>query len=104
MRTIQFRVTAVNKKSSSEVDTIRYTYENDERKGTRTAGAEWEEIEFTIQLEDQPAIGIANITGSAYLAGNPKLIINDKELFGTYKVGDIIEFMPIVLESKAKVN
>ena len=91
---IQFKVTSVERKSSNEVWTTRYTYENDERKGTRTAGAEWETITFEAIVEDQPLIAISNVTGSVFLTNNPKLIINDPALFGTYKIGDIIEFMP----------
>ena len=90
---IQFRITSVERKSSSEVWTTHFTYENDERKGNRTAGAEWETIEFQPVIEDQPTIGVANITGSVFLQPT-KLIINDPTLFGTYKVGDVIDFEP----------
>jgi hypothetical protein len=92
---IRFRVIAVTRKASAEVPTVHYTYEKDERKGKRTEGAEWEEIEFTNEQEEHPPIQVANIAGSTFLAGNPKLIINERKLFGTYKVGDIIEFMPL---------
>lgn len=93
--TIRFRITSVTKRSSAEVDTTHYTYENDSRKGDRTRGAEWEEIEFTTEMEEQPTIQIANIIGRAVLFGQSKLIINDPALFGTYKVDDIINFIPI---------
>ena len=89
---IRFKVTLVTKRSSSEIDTTHYTYTNDERKGVRSKGAEWEEIEFTSEAEDQPTIAVANITGSFALFGNPKLVLNDPKLFGTYKIGDIIDF------------
>ena len=48
-----------------------------------------------IEFEERPIIQIANVAGSVVLTGQPKLIINDSALFGTYKVGDIIEFMPV---------
>jgi hypothetical protein len=91
---IRFKITSVTRKSSSEIDTIHYIYEIGERKGVRTKGAEWEEIEFMCELEDSPAIQVANIAGNVALFNNPKLILNDPALFGTYKVGDMIEFMP----------
>jgi len=98
---ILFRVISVTKKSSAEVWTTRFTYDNDERKGTRTTGAEWEVIEFEVLAEDQPTIGVANITGNAFLTDSPKLIVNNPDLFGIYKVGDIIEFMPRKVISEA---
>ena len=91
---IRFRITSVNRKTSSEVDTIRFTYKNDQRTHQRVSGAEWEEVEFTVVENEQPAIQIANITGDALLVGQGKLLINDPGLFGTYKSGDIIDFIP----------
>jgi len=95
---IRFRIVSVTKKSSAEVSTIHYTYEEDVRKANRVEGAEWEEIEFNVEDEDQPSIQIANIAGNVFLVGQPKFIINNPDLFGTYKVGDIIEFMPHIDE------
>jgi len=105
-RTIRFHVVTVTKKSSAEVSTIHYTYgEKEERKNSRTEGAEWEEIEFTVETEEKPVIQIANVVGNALLVGQPKLIVNNPDLFGIYKIGDIIEFMPIrVKEEKPEVD
>lgn len=91
---IQFRVITVNRKTSSEVDTIRYTYKNDQRTHQRVIGSEWEEVEFAVVENEQPVIQIANITGDALLVGQGKLIINNPDLFGTYKSGDLIDFVP----------
>lgn len=98
---IRFCVVTVTKKASAEVPTIRYTYEKPsgseetEKKAARTEGAEWEEIGFAVEGEEKPAIQIANVTGNAFLVGQPKLIINNPDLFGMYKVGDVIEFIPM---------
>jgi hypothetical protein len=100
-KTIQFRVITVTRKASAEVSTVHYTYEGEERKSSRTEGAEWEEIEFVVENEEQPTIQIANIAGNALLIGQPKLIVNNPELFGLYKVGDIIEFIPVKEVSSA---
>jgi len=92
---IQLHVISVTRKSSSEVRTAHYTYENDNRKVKWTDGAEWEEVEFREEFFDQPTIQVANITGDYMLIGGAvKLIINNPDLFGTYKVGDIINLMP----------
>lgn len=92
---IHFRVTSISRRQSSEVNTSHYTYEKDECKTQRTSGAEWEEVEFTTVDEEKPVIQVANVRGDAFLPSAPhKLIINNPKLFGTYKVGDIIEFMP----------
>ncbi len=101
---IRFRVTSVTRRSSSEVDTVHYTYENDNRKGTRVKGAEWEEVEFTAEIEEQPTIQIANVAGKCILIGNPKLLINDPDLFGTYKINDIVEFMPTPVKPESSAN
>lgn len=93
---IQFRIVAIARRTSSEVDTIHYTYENEEKKSERKHGAEWEEVEFAIAQEEKPIIQIANVQGDAFLPSAPiKLIINNPELFGMYKVGDIIEFIAV---------
>lgn len=92
---IQLQVINVTKRNSGMVSTTRYTYEKDERKSKQTPGAEWEEIEFSLLQEEKPTIQISNVVGAALLVNNiGKLIINDPDLFGTYKVGDIINFIP----------
>jgi len=94
---IKFRVTSVMRKSSTQVDTVHYTYDakGERDKGVRTNGAQWEEIEFGAVIEEHPTIQISNVAGSVILVGKPKIIINDPSLFGTYETGDIIEFIPI---------
>lgn len=104
---IRFRVAGVARRSSSEVNTVRITYdEKGEGKPTRKAGAEWEEVEFTTVDEDKPVIQVANIQGNVYLPGAPiKLIINNPDLFGIYKIGDVIDFMPVdVANEKTNPN
>lgn len=98
---IRFHVVSVTRKASGDVRTGRITYENDVKKVTWTDGAEWEEIEFREEFFEQPTIQIANVAGDYTLIGQPKIIINNPALFGTYKVGDIIEFMPKPAEIKA---
>lgn len=100
---IRFRVTSTMRKSSAQVDTVHYTYdEKGERdKGARTNGAQWEEVEFEVALEEHPTIQISNVIGAAILVGKPKIIINDPSLFGTYEIGDIIEFTPTRVERQS---
>jgi hypothetical protein len=95
---IRFIVTAVNRNKSSQVNTTRFTYpEGKDRVQQRIPGAEWEEVEFMIQEEEKPKIAVANVMGSAFLVGQPcKLVLNDPELFGTYKIGDIVPFAPLL--------
>jgi hypothetical protein len=101
-RTIQFRIISVSKRESSEVNTVRYTYkEGEETQSAKTLGGVWEEIEFAIVYEEKPLIQIANVAGDGYLVGSPaKLLINNPDLFGKYKVGDIIDFIPKTIEEK----
>jgi hypothetical protein len=105
MITVCFRVTAVARRTSSEVNTIYYTYESKKESENiegeliavpkRKDGAEWEEVEFSTIREEKPTVQVANIAGNVFLPSSPvKLIINNPDLFGTYKVGDIIDFMP----------
>lgn len=105
---IRFVITSIARRSSSEVGTIRYSYTEKDgeetQEPTRTAGAEWEEVEFSVEREEKPTIQIANVVGNALLTGNPKLIVNNPELFGTYKVGDVIEFMPIRITELQKTS
>ena len=93
---VQLQIINVTKRSSGMVSTTRYTYEENEgRKSKQSPGAEWEEIEFALVQEEKPTIQISNVVGSALLVNNvAKLIINDPDLFGKYKVGDIIDFTP----------
>ena len=99
---IQFRIISVSKRESSEVNTVRYTYkEGEETQSAKTLGGVWEEIEFAIVYEEKPLIQIANVAGDGYLVGSPgKLLINNPDLFGKYKVGDIIDFIPKTIEEK----
>ena len=95
---IQLQVTSVARRTSSAVATIHYSYEEGKDRGAeRQQGAEWEEIEFEALQEEKPTIAIGNIAGNIYIGGYSKLILNNPILFGTFKVGDIINFMPIRL-------
>lgn len=96
---IQLKITGVSRRSSSEVNTVRFTYpEGKERTHERFNGAVWEEVEFQLVEEDKPLYRVANIEGSGYLVGNvARILINDPALFGTFKVGDIIDFIPKVI-------
>lgn len=91
---IKLKVVSVTRKSSSEISTCRWKDDGGERRATRTAGAEWEEVEFTTEFEENPNIQIANVAGDYVMLNPAKLILNEPSLFGTYKSGDIIEFMP----------
>jgi hypothetical protein len=103
--TIRFVVISVARRISSAFRTIRYKYEGENCKGEHIAEAEWEEVEFTTEYEEKPVIQVANVSGNASLGGTCKLVINNPDLFGTYKVGDIIEFTPTrLLEAKASEN
>jgi len=103
---IRLTVIAVARRASSEVGTVRYIYKEgkEEPETERTSGAEWEEVEFSVEREEKPTIQIANVVGNALLVGNPKLIVNNPELFGTYKVGDVIEFIPLRIKEIANIN
>lgn len=100
---IQFRIVSVALRQSSEVNTIRYTYgpstipedHGEETQTSKSAGAVWEEVEFAIVEQEKPSIQVANVSGDGYLVSSPvKILINNPDLFGKYKVGDIIDFMP----------
>ena len=93
---IQLKVTGVAQRSSSEVSTRKFTYPEDKpRIVEQFNGAIWEEIEFQLLPEDKPTISVANIEGSGYLVGNlARILINDPALFGSFKTGDIINFIP----------
>jgi len=93
---IQLKITGVARRASSQVGTKRYTYPPDkQRVSQQFNGAEWEEVEFQLVEEDQPPIGVANIDGSAYLVGNvARILLNNPELFGSFKIGDVINFVP----------
>ena len=93
---IQLKVTGVSRRSSSEVSTRKFTYPEDKpRIVEQFNGAIWEEIEFQLLPEEKPVISVANIEGSGYLVGNvAKILINDPALFGTFKTGDVINFIP----------
>jgi hypothetical protein len=95
---IQLKITGVARRASAQVGTRRYTYPEDHtqpRVAKQFNGAEWEEIEFQLVEEVEPPIGVANIDGSAYLVGNiGRILLNLPELFGTFKIGDVINFTP----------
>jgi hypothetical protein len=101
---IQFRITAVARRASSEVNTINYSYAADgSQTHTRTPGAEWEEVEFMTTEELKPVIQVANVSGDGFLLQAPvKLIVNNPLLFGMYKVGDIVNFIPTRLAEAEK--
>jgi hypothetical protein len=95
---IQLKITSVSRRASSQVGTKRYTYPKDGTQPRETQsfhGAEWEEVEFQLVDEIEPPIGVANIDGSAYLVGNAaRILLNDPRLFGMFKIGDLINFVP----------
>lgn len=93
---IQLKITGVARRASSQVGTKRYTYPPDkQRVSQQFHGAEWEEVEFQLVEEEHPPIGVANIDGSAFLVGNvAKILLNNPELFDTFKIGDVINFVP----------
>lgn len=97
---IQLKITGVSRRASSQVGTKRYTYPEDPTKprvSQQFNGAEWEEVEFQLVEENEPPIGVANIDGSAYLVGNVgRILLNLPELFGMFKIGDIINFIPTI--------
>lgn len=106
---IQLKITGVARRASSQVGTSRYTYpEGSPRVSQRFHGAEWEEVEFQLVEEEKPPIGVANIDGSAYLVGNVgKILLNLPELFGSFKIGDVINFVPgqpVIEATGEKVN
>jgi hypothetical protein len=92
---IQFRIVSVALRQSSEVNTVRYTYTGDETQTSKSIGAVWEEVEFAIVEQDKPSIQVANVSGDGYLVSSPaKVLINNPDLFGKFKVGDVIDFIP----------
>jgi hypothetical protein len=95
---IQLKITGVARRSSSEVGTRKFTYpEGKPRVAEQFHGAMWEEVEFQLVQEDNPTISVANVEGSAYLVGNSaRLLLNDPALFGAFKIGDTIDFIPTI--------
>ena len=95
---IQLKIIGVSRRTSSEVGTRRFTYPEDRtqpRVVQQFHGAEWEEVEFQLLEEKEPTVSVANIEGSGYLIGNSaRILLNDPQLFGTFKVGDIVDFVP----------
>jgi hypothetical protein len=99
---IQLRIVSIRQVQSSEVNTVRYIHKGEETTTEKTYGGIWEEIEFAIVPEDKPVIQIANVTGDGFLVGSPiKLIINNPDLFGSFKVGDVIDFVPTRVQKVA---
>jgi hypothetical protein len=103
---IQLKITGVARRSSSQVGTRHYTYPPDKpREVEQFNGAEWEVIEFQVAEENEPPIGIANVDGSAYLVGNvATILINHPALFGTFKIGDVIDFVPTIYTEGTEVK
>ncbi|HEX6826583.1 MAG TPA: hypothetical protein VF077_09745 [Nitrospiraceae bacterium] len=103
---IRFKITSVARRASMQANTKRYTYHQDKpREVAQYHGAEWEEVEFQLVEELEPPIGIANFDASALLLGTiGRLLVNLPELFGQFKVGDIINFVPVreVVESNGQ--
>ena len=93
---ITFRVLSGTRRSASSVNTLHFRYIGDDRQVSRVAGAEWEEVEFATEDEEKPVIQVANVVGNAFLMGQPRLILNNPELFGTFAVGDRIPFAPLL--------
>lgn len=95
---IQLKIVNIARRASSQVATKRYTYPADKpRVAEQFNGAEWEVVEFQLVEENEPPIGIANVDGSAYLIGNiATILINNPALFGAFKVGDVIDFVPVI--------
>jgi hypothetical protein len=64
---------------------------------TKADGAEWEEVEFAVTDDAEPAVQVANISGDVFLVGQPvKPIIQNPKLFGTFKMGDLVPFSPML--------
>jgi len=103
---VQLQILNVIKRNSPTLPTTRYIYNDKGESDPKVSiGAEWEEIEFTTVQEDKPTIQISNIIASVFLVGNiGKLIINNPDLFGTYKTGDIINFSPLSPENRQSVS
>jgi hypothetical protein len=99
---IMFKITQVSRHKSSETRTKHFEYDKDgTRKERAVQGAEWEEVEFIVNVEDNPVIGISNVEGDGYLRDSVKMFINNPELFGTFKVGDLIPFQaPTKVDAK----
>jgi hypothetical protein len=71
------------------------TWKDGKSKADQIQGAEWEEVEFTTVYEEEPTLQVANVQGDVFLPQGPiKLLVNNPALFGTFKVGDVIDFMP----------
>jgi hypothetical protein len=91
--TIHLQVIRVSRHQSGIEDTTVIRWEGDRCTKERKAGAEWEEVELRVELEEKPTICVANITGDAFIAGQYgtfRIIINNPILFGHLKVNDII--------------
>lgn len=90
---IHLQVIAVSRHRSGVVDTTIIKWDGDKCSKERQAGAEWEEVELRVELEEKPTIQVANVQGDCFIAnegGLLKLIINNPILFGCLKVNDII--------------
>jgi len=91
--TIRLQVIQVSRHHSGVHDTTVIKWEGEQCTKERRAGAEWEEIELKVELQEKPTICVANIEGDAFVANNGgviRLIINNPILFGCLQVNDII--------------
>jgi hypothetical protein len=91
--TIRLQVITVSRHKSGVVDTTIIKWDGELCTKERVAGAEWEEVELRVELEEKPTIRVANVDGDAMIAnanGTLKLIINNPILFGVLRVNDII--------------
>lgn len=96
-------VISVSRRKSSQIGTYHITYTKEgEQKKERIEGAEWEEIELQIKLEDKPSIQVANTEGDAFFAGGTvKLIVNNSDMFGTFHIRDII---PLIVAKETETS
>lgn len=91
--TIRLQVITVSRHHSGIHDTTIIKWEGEQCSKERRAGAEWEEVELRVELQEKPTIEVANVQGDAFIAnpgGTMRLIINNPILFGCLRVNDII--------------
>lgn len=92
---IQLQVVSVSHHNSSKEQTVTITY-NASKTPTENAkaGAEWEDVVFAQVYKETPRIRVSNYVGgdSLLTSGTLTVIIQYPDLFGSYKVGDIIQF------------
>lgn len=102
--TIRLQVITVSRHRSGIYDTTIIKWEGEQCTKERKAGAEWEEVELRVELQEKPTIEVANVQGDVFIAnpgGTLKLIINNPILFGCLCVNDII---PLISKREPIVN